>query len=479
MTIANDIGAGLASVWNDRRLRGRRAMRREDRVMAMRCIRRTVLSALVGWACAGAYLVFTPVKYVSKWTLILPGSAQSNTMQLESIGQATSTANSPFGSVALSPKVVYREIADSDLVRETASEAIGMTYQEFGRPRIKLIDETGLMQFEVGAKTPELALKKAQASINALNKQLDILRKDELDKREAGTTLNLQGYKAALDAARQKITDIQQASGLVSVTQFNESVANLGTTRRKLTDLIGELGRVKQEQASLIERVGITPAQASLALRMAADPALVKIVTEYADANGLYQADTKRLGPSNPYLINTDKRRSAALEQLRFMIAKFDLGSDSEGRALALMTNLSHQAERLVQLVRNEGAIDGKSKEIESLTVERARLEDEITRLSTAAAQLEDLKKNQILAEAVYSSAVARVDTSKSDIYGAYPIVQVLAPPNLPEGYEQPRRLYALAAGMAGTLFSIIAWGLVWLNYQQTVKRRKKRSSTG
>lgn len=480
MTIANNIGAGLASVWNDRRSsNGRGTMRREDRVMAMRCIRRAILSALVGWAFAGAYLVFTPVKYVSKWTLILPGSAQSNTMQLETIGQATSTANSPFGSVSLSPKVVYREIADSDQVRIAASQAVGMTYQEFGRPRIKLIDETGLMQFEVGAKTPELALKKAHASIDALNKQLDILRKDELDKREAATTFNLQGYKAEVEAARQKITRVQISSGLVSVTQFNENVANLGTTRRKLTDLIGELARVQQEQASLVERIGINPGEASIALRMAADPTIVKSISEYAEANALYLLDSKRFGPNNPVLINSEKRRSGALEQLRAMAGKFNFESQDEGRALVLLTNLSHQAERLAQLLRNESMIEGKSKEIETLTLEKGRLESEITRLSTAAAQLEDLKKNQILAEAVYSSAVARVDTSKSDIYGAYPVVQVLAPPNLPEGHEQPRRLYAFAGGMAATLFSIIAWGLVWLSYQQTTKRRKKRLSTG
>jgi uncharacterized protein involved in exopolysaccharide biosynthesis len=479
MTLANNIGGGLAGTWQDRRSGPGRTLRREDRAILMRYFRQCMISVLMAWALAFAYLVFTPVKYMSRWTLILPGSAQSQTMQLDTIGQATSTANSPFGSVSLSPKVVYREIADSDLVRIAASEATGMTYQEFGRPRIKLIDETGLMQFELGGPTPQIAQKKALASITALNRQLEILRKDELEKRAAATTLNLQSYKDAVDAARQKITDIQLSSGLVSVNQFNESVGNLALTRRRLTELAGELDRVKQEQASLVERIGISPANANLALRMAADPTLLKTVGDYADSNALYVADAKRFGPDNPVLIASEKKRAAALEQLRALIAKFAPDQQSEGHALALMGNLSHQAERLAQMLRNEAIIEGKSREIETLKSEKAGLEDEITRLSSAAAQLEDLKKNQILAEAVYASAVARVDTSKSDIYGAYPIVQVLAPPNLPEGHEQPRRLYAFAGGIAGTLFSIIAWGLAWLHYQQSTKRRKKNSSTG
>ena len=265
----------------------------------------------------------------------------------------------------------------------------------------------------------------------------------------------------------------------MSINQFNESVVNLGTTRRKLTDLVGEQGRLKEEQAKLIERIGIDSAGASIALRLAGDPAMVKIVTEYAEANGLYEVEAKHLGPQNPVLINLDKRRTAMREQLRHFVAKLQIGTEIDSRTLILMTNISKQAEMLQVLVRNEAAIDGKTREIEALTTEKNRLEDEIHKLSAAAGQLEDLKKDHILAEAVYSSALARVDTSKSDIYGAYPIVQVLAEPNMPDGYEQPRRLYAFAGGMAATLFSFIAWGLAWLQYLQTTKRRKKSSSIG
>jgi len=478
MTTVNGIEQGLGA-WNDRRSRGGGGLRRQDRHVLVWYARGAVVCVIAAWMIAGAYLVLTPVKYASRFTLILPGSAQSATMQLDTIGQATSTANSPFSSVSLSPKVVYKEIADSDQVRIAAATSAGLTYAQFGRPRIKLIDETGLMQFEVFAPTPDLAHKKASALIAALNSQLDVLRQDELEKRSAAITLNLKGYKDAVHAARQNITDIQTASGLVSVSQFNEAVANLGSTRRKLTDLIGEQGRVREEQARLIERMGIGSANASLALLMAGDTALAKIVTDYADANSLYEAETQRLGPMHPTLINADKKRGAALAQLTQRMVQLGVSGDVENRSLVLMTNVSKQAELLQQMVRNEALIDGKSKEIETLTIEQDRLEDEIKRLSSAAAKLEDLKKDHILAEAVYSSALARVDTSKSDIYGAYPILQVLAQPNIPEGHEQPRRLYALAGGMAGTVFFLIAWGLAWLQHQQMTKRRKKPSSIG
>lgn len=479
MTTVNGIEQSLGA-WNDRLSGGGGdLLRRQDRDGLWAYARGAALCTLLVWMVATLYLLVTPYKYASRFTLILPGSAQSATMHLETVGQATSTANSPFGSVSLSPKVVYKEIADSDQVRVAAALSTGLTYAQFGRPRIKLIDETGLMQFELTAPSPELAQQKAVALIAALETQLAALRKDELEKRSAAITLNLKGYKDAVEAARQQITDIQLSSGLVSVNQFNESVANLGTTRRKLTDLVGEQGKVREEQARLIEQMGIGSANASLALRMAGDSALVKIVSDYAEANSLYEAETQRLGPENPVLINANKKRSAALAQLTRRMADLGLGSNADGQQLVLMTNVSRQAELLQMMVRNEAQIGGKAKEIEALTIERDRLEGEIRRLSAAAAKLEDLKKDHLLAEAVYSSALARVDTSKSDIYGAYPILQVLAEPNLPEGHEQPRRLYAFAGGMAGTLLFLTAWGLAWLQHLQTIKRRKKSSSIG
>ena len=123
MTIANDIGAQLGGAWNDRRHRLGKSLRREDRAVLESYVRRFVITALAGWLLASAYLLFTPVRYASKWTMILPGSGHSATMSIDTVGQATTTANSPFGSVSLSPKVVYREIADSDAVRIAASQA--------------------------------------------------------------------------------------------------------------------------------------------------------------------------------------------------------------------------------------------------------------------------------------------------------------------------------------------------------------------
>ena len=478
MTFADEAGAILGGRGRGRLQDGIGLSERERQALAG-YLWRAGQTALVAWAAAGAYLLLMPETYVSQWTLILPGAGQTTTMSLETVGQATSNTNSPFSSVSMSPKVVYREIADSDVVRAAAAKVAGMTFHEFGRPRVKLIDETALMMFEISGPTPDAAYRKATASITALDAQLEVLRKDEVEKRSVAITQNLKGYKDQVEAARRKINEVSVASGLVSTNQFNEIVMSLGTMQRRFTELVAETGRMEQELSRLVERMGLDPAYASVALRLAGDAAMSKVVSDFADANALYTAESQHLGPNNPVLIGYDKRRIAAIETLKRLMAKLNIATDLSARTVVMLMNVSHQAELLQQLVRSEASLQGKRQEIVTIKAEKDRLDAEVTKLSGPAAKLEDLRKDHLLAEAVYSSALARVDTSKSELYGAYPIIQVLAPPTKPESRDQPSRSYAIAAGVAGTLFSLLAWGLAWLHQLQTTRRRKKPSRIG
>lgn len=475
MTIANDIAEGLSGAWQARRRPAALAVNAAERELLWVYLRRAALTTLIGWNLAGLYMLLAPVTFVSRWTLIMPGESHSTTMTIDSVGQASSQTNSPFGSVSLSPKVVYKEIALSDRVREAAAKSAGMSPALFGRPTIKLIDETSLLQFEIGGSTAEMAHDKAVASLDALNDQLETLRRDEVAKRAEAIAQNVKSYRDQVDSVRRRITEVSLASGLVSVSQFNENVASLAQVQRKLVELTGEAGKMDQEQTRLIERMGLDAASASIALRLAGDASLSKVVTDFADANSAYTAESMHLGPSNSVLINLDKRRLAAVDALKHMIERLSPGSAEETRAIVMLTNLSRQAELLQVMVRNEAALQGKRKEIDTVTAEKNRLEIEVARLSEAAAKLEDLQKEHLLAEAVYSSAVARVDTSKSELYGAYPIIQVLAPPTLPDSPEQPKLTYALAAGVIGTVFSALTWGLSWLHAVQMRRRRKKQ----
>lgn len=58
---------------------------------------------------------------------------------------------------------------------------------------------------------------------------------------------------------------------------------------------------------------------------------------------------------------------------------------------------------------------------------------------------------------------MARAQTTKSDLYASYPLVQVLEDPNLPDQPSSPRKKLALAAGIAATLMLFMGLALGWM----------------
>lgn len=436
-------------------------------------IRGAALSVTLVWALVTIYMTLSPRLYASRFTLNVPGAANQSSFSLESIGQATSTPTSPFSTTALSPKVVYREIADSEQVRSAAATELGMTVKDFGRPRVKLVDETALMLFEVSASSAGLAKRKAEALIGAFNIQLDTLRRDELEKREAAIRRNLESYQAEARRVRDLQQKANEQSGLHSLSQFAELVTQTTAMRRRIADLDGELMRAEREHATLVTRLGLSSTEADAALRIAGSPQIQRALAEYSEAQSQLSSDTERYGTRHPARLLTETRVAAAKGELDRQLAKVRLGTSDTLANVLLAMNGAHRAELMQMLVRTEALASGKRREIETLREEALRFERDVDRLAPAAAQLEQLKKDQIVADAVLSSAMARINASRSDIYGSYPIVQVVAQPDQTDYLVQPRMFYAVLGGLSGSIFACLAWMLAWLQFLHRARRPK------
>ncbi|BDV38194.1 GumC family protein [Methylocystis bryophila] len=439
-----------------------------------RYIRGGVISVVVVWTLCAAYLLFMPRSFVSKGALILPGAGANVSVSLDKIGQTSSVAASPFSSASLSPKVVYREILLSDPVLSAAAEAVGMKLKEFGEPNIKLIDEASVILLEVKGRTAEMAQKKAVALVDAFENKLDVLRRDEIERRDASVRDTMKSYQANLQAARQRISDLQQKTGLVSVEQFNEFATQLEAARKKLAETRAEADRLDATQKALTATLGMSPKLASTALSLSADSVFAKSLTDYADLTAQVEQFSGLYGARNPLLIQIRAKQSAAYQMVKSMARRAGVSPNDLSRLLAPLVQ-KRQEELLKELVSGAAAAQGKQREVIALQREVDALDQRIKNLTLNAARMEDLKKDHLVAEAVFSSALARVDTNKADLFASYPIAQVLAPPNLPKRPSQPRLLYAILGGLVGTLLAGAAWTLAWLR-QSFVQKLAKRA---
>ena len=83
--------------------------------------------------------------------------------------------------------------------------------------------------------------------------------------------------------------------------------------------------------------------------------------------------------------------------------------------------------------------------------------------LAKDASHLDDLKRDVQVAEAVFSSALARIGTTKSDIFASYPMVQTLEAPEVPDRPSSPSPLLAVGGGMMASLAFTFSLVLIWL----------------
>jgi uncharacterized protein involved in exopolysaccharide biosynthesis len=121
------------------------------------------------------------------------------------------------------------------------------------------------------------------------------------------------------------------------------------------------------------------------------------------------------------------------------------------------------RADLLSDLVRKDVDRAGLFQELTTLQAQFADGQMDLTSKAAAAAQLQDLERDFSVAEAVFASAIARAQSSKSDVYASYPLVQVLENPSLADRPSSPNRKLAIAAGIAATLMTLMALTMGWV----------------
>ena len=118
----------------------------------------------------------------------------------------------------------------------------------------------------------------------------------------------------------------------------------------------------------------------------------------------------------------------------------------------------------LTELVKRYSELQAYAARISETEVLLQSQEARRKKLGIVAAKLDDLQRDHLIANAVFSSAVARIDATTSDIYASYPLLQILDPPTLPDRPSSPRLLIAALAAVGGSGLVILAWVFAWLH---------------
>lgn len=422
----------------------------------------TYLTCLaVVWTPVGIFLVVKPDTYTSSWVLILPGAAKGHAISLDSVGQANATASSPYSSLAVDPKVNYKAVATSKAVLSSAAARLELTPEEFGKPRIKLVDQTATMEFSLSAGDPVAAYNKSQALYCALRKELERLRSDELARREEAVNDMLQGFSDKLRQAQQSMLDYQRASEIVSVEQFAELTVNLERLRNQINELEARRANLVGSLEALRKALRINPADAASILDLQRDALFGELAGAWSEASASLTINRARWARKHHLVVGAEEDE----RELRQALV---------GRARQIAPRLELSNQRLVVIGTADKAL---YQQLLELAVQRQGIEQQLAALrrgfdqqkalldrsTTDASNLEDLKRKQQVATAVFTTALAKLDIGKSDRFASYPMVQLLAKPVLPDRPDRMAAILAVLGGTAGSLLVLIGLSLLWI----------------
>lgn len=421
-----------------------------------------LLGASALWAPIMGYLATAPQKFSSYASLILPGSGASASVNLKDIGQASSYASSAFSNGSVSPTETYKRLIGADRILDTTAESLGLSRQALENPRVTLVDQTSLIHIEVKSGTAEEAQKYGEALIAAFFNEVDQLRNDELKTREDSGVLAIEDYTLSVRATRAAISELQQRSGLTNTSQYRDQIGALDDLKQELTSLEGELGNQVEMVASLEAALGLPPNSAASTLKLYADAPYLALLDDVSEHASVLAQAVASYGARHPTRIKAQQAYDAARETALARAAEVtDLDTISlqgldrapEGQRAALLSELVRENARRAGLERQHETI---SKRIDSESVR-------LSALAGMAAELEDRQRDFAVAEAVFASAIARTESTKTDTYASYPLIQVLENPSLPDRPSSPRRKLAIAAGIAATFMLLVGLAMVWI----------------
>lgn len=415
------------------------------------------------WGPIVTYLSLAPTKYTSQLSLILPGTGSQSSVNLSDIGQASSSANSPYASSAVSPTVTYKSILSSRVVADRAAEALGLPFGAIAKPKVKLLDQTSLIEVSMTAGSPQEAHDRLNAVLDALLAELESLRDDEIARRERASEATISQYKDAVDAIERKISDLRQSSGLISQQQYKDIVAANEILRAKIGTLRSTVGKLTGEIEALSDLLSIEPTRAAATLRIHTDAEFLALAGEVSENAARFAALSERFGAKHPKVVNARLNMDGVRGEMHARAAVL-IGPAQSADIAALDT--INNGERVVLLSRLVSLVadrDGAEAELAALRAEFATSEARVKSLVAVSSALDGLERDYQVAEAVFASALARTNTSKADVFASYPMVQIAEPATLPWAPSSPKLIIAIAAGVLGTMMLIGGLLLAWV----------------
>jgi len=417
------------------------------------------------------YLSLETPSYTTSWMVLLPGTERASTINIDNLGEARSNGTNAYGSVSISPKNTYKEIALSDAVINAAAQEYGVPAHSFSKPRITLIDQTPAMKFTLKGESIEELAYRSKLYNTVFHTTLDELRNNEIERSFEGVESNLAQAKYRLNEARQDIVDYQIRSSIVSDQQFERWINDAEQLKIENTTASVKLAQLEAVIKSSLGQLGITKRQAQSLLTLQANPT-VRALLSMLSGKLAEQASLQSLyAPAHPARLKISRETQSLTQELRGLLSALpQLKKIPDSQLYGLLANSN--TDTIKQLNTQLASYDGLSAQKAELNASYEHYLQRLKTHSKEAATLADLQRAHQIAEAIFSSALAKLDTSRLEIYATYPLTQLLTQPGATINRDRIQSKLMVVAALL--IYGLLALALILNRIRQTVLRDDK-----
>jgi DNA-binding NarL/FixJ family response regulator len=407
------------------------------------------------WALVLAYLKFFPQTYTSKWGIKILETNPGVEVVLsdETIALSDSGYRKPLRD--RDPRTDYVYLAKNRTLLDKAAKKFDMPVKEFGEPKIKIDEASGLIAFEIKGKSPAEAQHKAWIMQELIVLEIDRLRRVELKRQEKETQVSLESARRKLNAAQEQLSKYKTSSDFGSQEQIEKLSATIEELRRQRVDVVAQEQGLKNRFSQLSGDLKLSSKEAADAYKLQADNVYKQYLEEYSQNRRELAKLTSQFTSRHPAYkakqAQVNESASALQKQANFVLGR--TVSLDKLNNLALSTTTSTRDDMFKDLVTNRAdrqKLVGQDKQLEA---QIATLETRLHNLSKQKIQVDRLKRDLQVAEAVFAATLAKLELSKQNIYSNYPPAQLVIEPSLPETKEAttPSTSSALLGGLAGS----------------------------
>jgi uncharacterized protein involved in exopolysaccharide biosynthesis len=283
--------------------------------------------------------------------------------------------------------------------------------------------------------------------------------------------------KIKLAESQKKLAAYKSVSGLSTSDQIKEVAVSLEQLRKQRAEMLAQDILLSDRLQQLSNDLGLGVDEANAAFTLQSDPIYQQHLKDYSESSATLTVLTSKWGENHPNVIKEAARqknaRTAISDRARFLLQR-PLSMQELARINLNVTGSAGKESLYRDLVAVQAEQRGMAGQAAELGRQIENFDDRLRDLTQKQLELDRLQRDAQVAEAVFASSLAKIDLSKSDIFTAYPLAQLVSPPSLAEEPASPQPKLVLAGAFIGSLLTSTGVFLLWKRKAIAAKRKQE-----